>query len=182
MKKNILPPLLALLLAASFLSLHNPAPPDRPWKVESYIKKYKYLAVELNKNTGIPLPIILAVAGLESDWGTSELAKYSNNHFGIKAVDWPGLTYCKSTWEYINGEMKVMDQCFRKYLFIKDSYTDFGEFLKNRKYYKNLFVIPQENLEDWAHGMWYCKYATDPDYGFKIMKQIDDYRLKEIIQ
>ena len=153
---------------------------DRPWKVQNYISKYRYLAVELNQKTGIPVPIIFAVAGLESDWGTSELALYSNNHFGIKSKDWGGLSYCQYTYEFQNGGMTEIMDCFRKYTLIRESYFDFGLFLQTRENYFYLFRIPQDNLEAWAWGLWYCNYATDPDYGEKLLRLINDYDLKNI--
>lgn len=161
------------------LGLHNPEPPARPSKVENYLNSYYYLAVEVNQKTGIPIPLILGVAGLESNWGASDLAKFGNNHFGIKSKDWAGQTYCKDTQEDIAGQRVTVNACFRKYTFIRDSYFDFGNFLMTRPKYDSLFRIPPENIEDWAHGLWYCGYATDYNYGFKVYDTIQKYRLAE---
>ena len=51
---------------------------------EEYIKKYRDLAVEEMKRYHIPASITLAQGLLESGAGQSELARKSNNHFGIK--------------------------------------------------------------------------------------------------
>ena len=93
-----------MLLASAFLWLStapNYPETDRPVVVQQYLQKHRFLSRELHQNTGIPEPVILAIAGLESNWGKSELAIQANNHFGIKTkVDWQGLTYCKTTVEY----------------------------------------------------------------------------------
>lgn len=180
MKEFIFRILIALLIVMPLTGFRAPFAAQRPWKVENYISKYKYLAVELNQKTGIPVPIILAVAGLESDWGTSELALYSNNHFGIKAVDWIGPNFCKYTYEFENGDWIQIMGCFRKYTLIRDSYFDFGNFLQTRTNYYYLFRIPADNLEAWAHGMWYCNYATDPEYGDKLLRVIWEYELEGV--
>lgn len=177
MKKDLLSPLGMLFLLLPTFGFSPASDVDRPWKVQNYINKFRYLAVELNQQTGIPVPLILAVAGLESDWGTSDLASYSNNHFGIKSKDWVGPTYCKLTWEYVNGVWVEVTECFRKYQLVRDSYFDFGNFLLTRGNYKDLFDIPQENIDDWAWGLWYSHYATDPDYSEKLLRLIADYEL-----
>ncbi|MBK8493520.1 MAG: glucosaminidase domain-containing protein [Saprospirales bacterium] len=180
MKKDIYPPVWMLVVILPFLSFQAPVKMERPWKVQNYLTKYRYLAVELNQKEGIPIPIIFAVAGLESDWGTSELAVKSNNHFGIKATDWAGSSHCKYTYEYLNGDWLQLMDCFRKYTFIKDSYVDFGTFLRTRSNYDFLFRIPQDNLEAWAYGLWYCNYATDPEYSEKLLELIEKYQLDTV--
>jgi len=180
MRKDLSPLVFLILLTIPFLSFQAPSVNSRPPKVENYIKKYSYLARELNQRSGIPLPIIFAVAGLESDWGTSPLALHSNNHFGIKAKDWSGPDHCRYTYEYLDGRWLQVMACFRKYTFIKDSYFDFGNFLRTRSNYHFLFRIPQENLEAWAWGLWYCNYATDPEYSEKLLRLINDYQLDKV--
>lgn len=58
-----------------------------------YIDKYKDLAIEQMKEHKIPASITLAQGLLESGAGMSELARKSNNHFGIKCGgSWKGRT------------------------------------------------------------------------------------------
>ena len=176
-----LTPLFWLAVLAALLSFRSGPSTVRPPKVEAYVTKFRYLAVEVNQKMGIPIPIVLAVAGLESNWGTSELALYGNNHFGLKKKEnWKGQVYCKNTneFDYSDRQWTVENDCFRKYTFIRDSYMDFGNFLRTQSAYAYLFRIPQENVEGWAHGLWYCNYATDPDYPFKLMDMIKKYNLK----
>ena len=59
----------------------------------TYIDKYKDLAIEQMKEHKIPASITLAQGLLESGAGMSELARKSNNHFGIKCGgSWKGRT------------------------------------------------------------------------------------------
>ena len=51
---------------------------------EDYIHKYRGIAVDEMKHYRIPASITLAQGLLESGAGKSELARKSNNHFGIK--------------------------------------------------------------------------------------------------
>lgn len=157
---------------------------NRPWQVRAYVKSYAYLAKELSEQTKIPAPLILAVAGLESGWGRSELAKSANNHFGIKAKkDWYGMSYCKNTLEYGNyqpDQPYLAQQCFKKYSYIRDSYNDFGLYIQSKGYYRSLLYYPSWNYRAWAEGMQRNGYATDPDYANKVLRMIWRYKLDQI--
>jgi flagellum-specific peptidoglycan hydrolase FlgJ len=155
---------------------------DRPAAVQAYIQKYRYLAFELNQSTGIPMPVILAVAGLESNWGNSELARFANNHFGMKTKsDWAGWQYCKQTMEYWTMTPVSSPQCFKKYPLIRASYLDFGRFITTRPNYQHLRNIPNWDNRAWAEGLKAGGYATDPDYAEKLLRIIWRYRLYEIV-
>src|SRR5258707_1983802 len=57
----------------------------------NYINTYKGLAISEMQRTGVPASIILAQGIHETEAGTSELVKKSNNPFGIKSKDeWTG--------------------------------------------------------------------------------------------
>lgn len=153
----------------------------RPAKVTDYLTKYRYLAVELNKQAQIPIPVIIAVAGLESDWGTSLLAQQSNNHFGLKAQNWIGQVHCQGSPEYIQERgFQIIESCFRKYPYIRDSYMDFGRYLSTDSRYYWLFYYHPTDYASWATGLQQSGYATDPDYSSKIIRLIQDYKLEEI--
>ena len=51
--------------------------------VQHYADEHKALALDLAKEFGIPRPIILAVAVIESSCGTATNCDDLNNHFGI---------------------------------------------------------------------------------------------------
>jgi hypothetical protein len=173
-----------LLLFFSSSSISSPPVAERPASVQRYVQQYNYLAVTLSEQTGIPKPIIIAVAGLESNWGRSELAQLANNHFGIKIKpEWNGPQYCKYTEEYFWFEEYQPQQtmaCFRKYPLIKESYQDFGSFVTTRPNYQNLLQAPSWNYRAWAEGLQLGGYATDPAYAQKILRLIWRYRLYEV--
>lgn len=158
---------------------------QRPERVELYLKKYRYLAVELSQKTAIPMPLILAVAGLESDWGSSELAINANNHFGLKVKSPDEIsTYCKNTQEFTYNAYAAYAyeslECFRKYKLIRDSYQDFGDFLTTRERYQHLFQISPKELSAWTQGLQNSGYATDPEYALKLTRIIEEYNLKDL--
>ncbi|HQU60042.1 MAG TPA: glucosaminidase domain-containing protein [Saprospiraceae bacterium] len=175
--------LLAFMAIYGFVrKTHTPLPlAHRPENVQNYLKKYKYLSIELSQQTGIPLPIILAVAGLESDWGRSHLAQNANNHFGLKIKeDWIGEEYCITTQEFANGFSYESYECFRKYPLIRQSYQDFGNFLQKRSHYQGLFSYPSWNYYRWAMGLQESGYATDPEYAQKLIRLIEVYQLDDL--
>lgn len=184
MKYNYFKPLCLLTVMLLFTSLtvndHTLDFPERPYKVKRYLWKYRYLSVELNQTTTIPIPIILAIAGLESNWGTSDLAQYANNHFGIKAKNAWEERYCKSTQEYWGYYGGTAQQCFRKYKLIRDSYIDFGQFLTQQWPYRQLLQYQEWDYPSWAYGLKQCNYATDPFYPEKVIRIIEEYRLNEV--
>jgi len=173
---------LAAVLVCSFISDHRQEQlHQRPWKVRAYINDYLYLAQEIEQYDGVPVPITLAVAGLESDWGRSELAKKANNHFGIKVKPgWMGHEYCKGTQEYENPTTPVnIWACFRKYPLIRRSYQDFAKFLSEGERYKALQQLGLKDYQAWTEGLQAGGYATDPNYAQKLRGVIWKYRLAE---
>ena len=173
---------LGLILVCSFISERNQeVEPERPWKVRAYIQKHDFLAEALHRETGIPKAIIYAVAGLESDWGRSELAKHANNHFGIKSKpEWRGLEYCKPTQEYNGQQMVTQNDCFRKYPLIRRSYEDFGDFLMQGERYAILKTLKANDYTGWTDAIQNGGYATDPEYAQKLRGIIWRYRLTKL--
>ena len=133
-----------------------------------YIAKYKDEAIYQMIKYKIPASIKLAQGILESGDGNSELAKKSNNHFGIK---------CHSNWEgdrvFHNDDKK--NECFRKYNQVKDSFNDHSEFLLKPRY-ATLFEYKLTDYKSWARGLKKAGYATNPNYAkllIKIIKEND---------
>lgn len=136
----------------------------------AYIKQYKDIAIAEMKRSGIPASITLAQGIHESSFGTSYLAKNTNNHFGIK---------CKENW---NGKtFKYTDdapnECFRVYDNVEDSYKDHSDFLRNRPYYASLFKLDITDYKNWAYGLKKAGYATNPKYAPILIRIIEDYQL-----
>lgn len=153
--------------------------PDRPDHVEAYIREFGPLAVELYDKTGIPPAIPLAVGGLESAWGSSELALKGRNHFGIKARNGQRRC-CLPTTEYYNGRRHREVACFRAYDDPAEGYYDFARFLLSQPRYDALFRIPTSDYQAWAEGLEEYGYATDPRYAEKLTRVMKRYRLYRI--
>jgi hypothetical protein len=137
----------------------------------SYIDRFKNTSIEEMNRYGIPASITLAQAILESGTGKSDLAKYANNHFGIKCTkDWKGKGYYKDD--------DAKDECFRVYNNPEESFKDHSQFLK-RKRYANLFELDKNDYEGWAKGLKDAGYATNPRYPQLLIGLIEKYNLNQ---
>jgi len=140
--------------------------------VTVYVNTYKDIAISEMQRSGIPASIILAQGIHETQAGTSDLVKKSNNHFGIK---------CKDTW---TGSVVYHDddrrgECFRSYSSPLDSYKDHSDFLRNSPRYGFLFQIDPTDYESWAYGLKKAGYATNPKYPQILIQLIRDYNLQQ---
>ena len=135
----------------------------------AYIDKYRDIAIKQMEKYHIPASITLAQGLLESGAGKSELARKSNNHFGIKCHSWDG----KRT--YHDDDAK--DECFRVYKSVEDSYEDHSIFLTTGQRYAFLFNFDQTDYISWARGLKRAGYATSPTYAEKLIEIIELYGL-----
>jgi len=140
----------------------------------SYIDEFKSVAIEEMNAYGIPASITLAQGILESGSGNSDLAKYANNHFGIKCTsDWKGKNYFR------DDDQK--NDCFRVYKDARESFKDHSEFLK-RKRYSTLFQLDKNDYKSWAQGLKQAGYATNPRYPDMLISTIEKYQLYQYDQ
>lgn len=140
---------------------------------DEYIRKYQLLAIEEMGRSGIPASIKMAQAILESGDGNSELARKSNNHFGIK---------CKSGWK---GQKVYYDddergECFRKYKSVQESFIDHTNFLVSSPRYAFLFKLAPNDYKGWARGLKQAGYATARHYDNTLIKLIEDNKLDRL--
>lgn len=136
---------------------------------EEYIEKYKKIAVEEMKRSGIPASITLAQGMLESGNGNSTLARKANNHFGIKCHNWDGEKH------YHDDDAK--DECFRKYDSAEESYRDHTDFLMKTPRYRFLFEYRSDDYKSWAHGLQKAGYATSKTYASDLIRTIEENKL-----
>ena len=139
-------------------------------KTETYILKYRNLAVSEMKIYGIPASITLAQGILESANGESKLATEGNNHFGIK---------CHNEWkgDKIYHDDDEKNECFRKYQNVSESFRDHSIFLSQRGRYSFLFKLRKNDYKGWAKGLQKAGYATSKTYAKKLIRIIDEYDL-----
>jgi hypothetical protein len=137
-----------------------------------YVNTYKALAMSEMQRSGIPASIILAQGLHETQAGTSDLVKQSNNHFGIKCKDeWKGATV------YHDDDSR--GECFRSYPSAEDSYRDHSDFLRNSSRYAFLFSLDPSDFEGWAKGLRKAGYATNIRYSQILIKLVQDYNLQQ---
>lgn len=153
----------------------NKANPNIPsYTTLNYIETFKTVAIEEMNTYGIPASITLAQGIIESGSGNSSLAKYANNHFGIKCTsEWKGKAYYKDD--------DNSNDCFRVYKDARESYKDHSEFLK-RKRYSFLFELDKNDYKNWANGLKQAGYATNPRYPAMLISMIEKYQLYQYDQ
>ena len=130
-----------------------------------YIEQNKEVAVSYMEKHGCPASIILAIAMHESAYGTSRVASYLNNHFGIKGPN----------------NSKEIKSAYKGYDSVAESYADFIDLLKRRKSTRRLFeqYEPHE-YEKWVKGIARSGYAHSPSWSSKVIAIIRKYNLNEL--
>lgn len=120
--------------------------------------------------------IIIAQAALESDWGTSGLArKPYHNLFGVKGA-FNGRSVDQPTTEYTrDGREQRINDHFRWYENDYQSLCDYAETLAD-PLYAGVHRSQAKDYRAATHAL-LGKYATDPHYDRKLNKIIDSYQL-----
>lgn len=161
------------LVYAVFFSFSGLKAQPPQFKIYSYIETYSLIAIQQMVEHKIPASVTLAQAIYESSSGTSQLARKSNNHFGIKChVAWMGDTIVKTD--------DTLNECFRKYPSILESYTDHSLFLTSRARYSALFSLDLKDYKSWCTGLKEAGYATSTSYAQQLIKIIEENKLYEL--
>ena len=130
---------------------------------ENYIESYKKVAVTTMNQHGIPASIILGIAIHESASGTSRIAKYLNNHFGLKG----------------KGGPKSIKSAYKGYDNVDECYVDFVSFLKNQ--FTGLFTrYASDDYRGWAMGIQRGGYAHSRTWASQVTAIIKKYKLNEL--
>jgi len=126
-------------------------------------------------------PVTVAQFLLESDWGRRGMGD-ANNFFGIKArTGEPSVTL--QTTEFVNGKPIKVPQQFRKYDSMADSFADHARLIVARttssgqKIYAGALSHPNDPIA-FARALTGV-YATDPQYGDKLIAIMRDRGLLE---
>jgi flagellar protein FlgJ len=152
-----------------------------------YVKKFQDLAIDSVRGTGIFPSVVLAQAVIESSdskgqAGESKLAKFYNNHFGIKGgANWKGKSVSLLTTEYYGGQRLPTMQLFRMYTSTVNGFIDHAMLLyQNKRYWKaGLFdaTTPEEQCDALQAG----GYAGEnPTYAGALKYMINSLNLKSI--
>lgn len=150
-------------------------PASVPGHVKTFTDKMMSHAKEASKTTGIPPEFMLAQAALETGWGKKQMlypdGSPSHNLFGIKANGWTGKTVDVLTSEFENGRMIRKVEKFRAYDSYADSFKDYAKLLSENPRYEK--VMNAQDPATFAYGLQRAGYATDPQYGSKLMRVIN---------
>ena len=135
----------------------------------------EYLNFTTDRRSRVPTSIIIAMAGIESGWGTSRFSLEGNNLFGIR------------TWDLEKDHMKPQEVPnakfgLKKYATKCDSIKDMIRILNTHTAYTDFRVERAEQIKD---GKWDYKklisllnrWSTNPDYGKIIMRTITERKL-----
>ena len=132
---------------------------------QAYIEQHKAAAIAYMEEFGCPASIILAVAMHESAHGNSKIARYLNNHFGIKGPN----------------NSKEIRSAYKGYESVEASYRDFIDFLQRRTSTKKLFDLYQPHeYQKWAQGIARAGYAQSATWSSKVIGMIRRYGLHEL--
>jgi flagellar protein FlgJ len=141
--------------------------------VEQFMSRMLPAAQRASQASGVPAQLIMAQAALESGWGKREIrtgdGKTSFNVFGIKAdKSWKGPVVEAATTEYVNGVAQKTQARFRAYSSYDESFADYARFMTSNPRYANVLATPDPAQA--AHGLQRAGYATDPNYGGKLVR------------
>lgn len=129
---------------------------------EDYIAEHVNHAQELMRIHQLPASIILAVAIHESAAGKSKIARYLNNHFGVKGE---------------NSSTEIRS-AYRDYPTVDSSYNHFVSFLHSRTYFNVLFdKYDQYDFKNWARGIQRGGYAHSRTWASQVIALINKYQL-----
>jgi flagellar protein FlgJ len=142
-------------------------------KVAGFVDRLAAPAQAASAATGIPARFIIGQAALESGWGKREIrmedGSSSFNVFGIKADrSWKGPVAETATTEFVNGTPQKTRAAFRAYGSYDEAFADYAKFLSNNPRYAG--VVATRDPAEAAHGLQRAGYATDPEYGGKLVR------------
>ncbi len=143
----------------------------------SFVKRMWPHAQQAQQATGVPAAFIVGQAALESGWGKHEIrganGASSHNLFGIKAGGkWNGSSVAARTTEFVDGQPRKQVERFRSYGSYAEAFRDWASLIANSPRYGDV-MRAGGSVEGFAHGMQRAGYATDPKYGAKLERTIN---------
>ncbi len=141
-------------------------------KCRDYVERFSPVAVAEQQKFGIPASVILAQGLLETNAGESQLARKANNHFGVKCFS----KRC-AKGHCMNHSDDSHKDFFVRYGNAWASYRAHSQFLKNSRRYNHLFQLGHNDYRAWARGLAKAGYATDRQYGEKLIALIQNMNL-----
>lgn len=134
-------------------------------------------ALLAEQSTGVPAAWIVGQAALESGWGRREIRQAdgstSHNLFGIKAGrSWGGASTQAMTTEYVDGHPRRQVERFRAYGSYGEAFIDWARLMTGSARYADV-LRESPDVRAFSTGMQRAGYATDPNYGDKLERTIN---------
>ncbi len=154
--------------------------------MDNFIKSIWDKAKQAAAVIGLDPRILVAQAALETGWGQS-IAKdadgsTSNNLFNIKSGSNTSFDSVKiKTTEYIADTPIKVSANFRKYPTVEESFNDYISLIKGSDRYQNA-LAHAGNPERYVNELSKAGYATDPQYGTKILSIYHSDELNEAME
>ncbi|RUR08864.1 flagellar assembly peptidoglycan hydrolase FlgJ [Legionella sp. km772] len=154
--------------------------------IENFVSSIWSKAKQAAASMGLDPKMLIAQAALETGWGQS-VAKdsdgsSSNNLFNIKSGSNSDFASVKiKTTEYIADTPIKVSASFRKYESVEDSFNDYVALIKNNNRYQSA-LDHAGNPERYVNELSKAGYATDPNYGSKILSIYHSQELNEAMK
>ena len=141
--------------------------------VIQFVKELKPYAEKAAAVLGIDEKMLIAQAALETGWGMfttkDSSGTSSNNLFNIKATESDKQAVKIKTTEFIADKAIKMNQYFKRYDSMEDSFKDFVNLITGSERYQPA-LNHHGNSELFIQGLQNAGYATDPSYADKILQ------------
>ncbi len=154
--------------------------------VDDFVKSIWPTAKQAASMMGLDPKILMAQAALETGWGKF-IAKdadgsSSNNLFNVKTGGSKEFDSVKiNTTEYIADTPIKTSASFRKYSSVEQSFNDYVSLIKGNERYQNA-LANAGNPELYVNELHKAGYATDPNYGSKILSIYHGDELNQAIE
>ena len=117
-------------------------------QTKGYINNHKVIATVLAERYGIPAPVILAIAAVESSRGMGPTARVLHNHFGIEG---------KNGFVNYRGHSSR----YKEYPNALASYIDFCQLLTRKRFYQKL--KGKDDPKAWVMAISRAGYSEVPE-------------------
>ncbi len=137
--------------------------------VETYINRFKRVAIVEMDKFNIPASIKMGQALLASHAGTNSLAHQYNNHFAITCTDGPN---CES---FQVGDQSAM---IKTYQSAWESWRNHSQLLSTPKYAP--LKTYKKNYKKWAEGLETAEFSQANNYSQQLIEVIEKYQLYQL--